>query len=117
MSDSNYYTGVKAPVSLPIMTIDGTRYFVDYKLGQIREVINPHAFIDIIDGWFTWETVSHAFILIEDILWTCPIDKDGSLEFNHGEPNMYEVNFNGIPQEEADLISEIRSVLKILKKA
>lgn len=117
MSADDYYTGVKAPVSLPIMTIDGTRYFVDRKLGQIRQVNNPHAFIDIIDGWLTWETLSHAFTPIEDILCECPIDKDGSLELDHGEPNMYGVDFNGISQEEADLCSEIRSVLRILKKA
>ena len=35
-----------APHQLPIISLDGTEYYVDARLRQFREVTNPHNFVD-----------------------------------------------------------------------
>lgn len=74
----------KMPRSLPVMTIGGTRYFVDCRLGQIRNIDNPHSYVDIIDGWLKWEPHGHAYCLVEDSLISSLLDKDGAMELDGG---------------------------------
>lgn len=38
--------GRLAPHQLPIISLDGTDYYVDARLRQFREIMNPHNFVD-----------------------------------------------------------------------
>jgi len=48
--------------SLPIVFVNGKRYYFDMKLKQIRNVDNPHDFIDLTD----WDIV-HLLLKISKV--------------------------------------------------
>jgi len=56
MDDEN-----EGPRRLPIVCVDGVEYFVDIRLRQLRDVGNPHRFLDFIEDRERWiEAVRRA---------------------------------------------------------
>lgn len=105
----------KMPRSLPVMTIGNARYYVDRRLGQIRNIDNPHSYIDIIDGWLKWEPHGRAYCLVEDSLISCPLGKDGAMALDDGDPEGCDVDFAHIDEEEAATCRDIMEVLKLIE--
>ena len=105
----------RTPRSLPVMSIGGKEYFVDSRLGQIRNVENPHDFIDAVDGWLKWEPYGNAFKVYEDGLMGCPIRCDGTLDIDGGELNTFDVDFYCIDEKEAAVCREIMEVLRFIE--
>ena len=41
----------KMPVRLPVVQFEGKRYYLDLRLRQLRNVENPHDYVDYADDW------------------------------------------------------------------